>query len=216
MLELIDLTQHRGHHTLLGGLCASLRPSELMWVRGSNGSGKTSLLRICAGLARPTAGQVRWQGQPLALPLPDSGVAPHVVWVGHRNGCNERLSPFETLRLECRMRGQALDDEVLIEALYTSGLKGHCDVPIQFLSQGQKRRVALARLCLPQPPDALWLLDEPFAGLDSQGNAWLHRCIEGHVDAGGLVMVTAHDQDGFAVSSPQTLWLDARPDGGQA
>ena len=213
MLELIDLTQQRGHHSLLGGLCASLRSSELMWVRGANGSGKTSLLRICAGLARPATGRVLWQGQPLALQPSGVGAPAHVVWVGHRNGCNERLSPVETLHLECRIRGLALSEGALIDALHASGLKGHCDVPIQFLSQGQKRRVALSRLRLPQPRDALWLLDEPFAGLDAQGAEWLHRCIERHVGAGGLVMVTAHDQDGFAVPSQKTLWLDAQAQG---
>lgn len=211
MLELVDLSLQRGHLNLLGGLCTELAASQLMWIRGSNGSGKTSLLRICAGLARPTTGEVRWNGQKLAdLPL---GQAPQLVWIGHRNGCNEQLSPFETLRLECRIRGQALADEALIGALYASGLRGKCDIPVKFLSQGQKRRVALARLCLPSQPDSLWLLDEPFAGLDVQGNAWLHERIEGHIRSGGLVMVTAHDQEGFDVPSQRMLWLDARPEG---
>lgn len=211
MLELVELTMQRGHHTLLGGLSAGLDPSQLMWVRGSNGSGKTSLLRICAGLARPTTGEVRWKGQKLVDLAPD--LAPHVLWVGHRNGCNEQLSPFEALRLECRIRCQRVSDDDLIAALYASGLQGKCDIPVKFLSQGQKRRVALARLCLPQKSQALWLLDEPFAGLDSQGNTWLHERIERHIREGGLVMVTAHDQDGFAVHAQRTLWLDAQPEG---
>ncbi len=159
----------------------------MVQVSGPNGSGKTSLLRLLAGLMQPTAGVVRLNGKPLDEQR--SELARNLIWIGHAAGIKDVLSAEENLSWLCALHRPASRDAIW-RALAAVGLKGFEDVPCHTLSAGQQRRVALARLYLPGP--LLWILDEPFTALDSQGVAQLETHLARHCEEGGSVVLTTH------------------------
>jgi heme exporter protein A len=159
-------------------------------VAGANGSGKTSLLRILCGLARPSAGEVRWKGQPIASLKED--YARELVYIGHAPAVKDDLTPRENLEIACRLSGRPARSEALAEALARLRVP---DLPVRKLSQGQRRRAALARLLVSEAP--LWLLDEPFATLDAQGISLLNDLLEKQVEGGGAVVYTTHQEAGI-------------------
>src|SRR3954469_16617522 len=156
MLEAAELECERGARILFRGVAFVLLRGELLRVAGANGSGKTSLLRILCGLARPSAGEVRWNGQPIGGLRED--YARELVYIGHAPAVKDDLTPRENLEITCRLAGQAASAEALAGALARLRVP---DLPVRKLSQGQRRRAALARLLVSEAP--LWLLDEPFA-----------------------------------------------------
>ena len=168
VLRAVDLGGDRGGRRLFRHLSLSLEPGRIVWLRGRNGRGKTSLLRLLAGLATPAAGVVQIDGNPLRGAGPQWRQRLH--YIGHPNALKEDLSVVESLRFGRRVAGPqrrpALTWIAALERL------GHRIVwrrlPVRRLSQGQRRRAALARLALPQPP-SVWLLDEPFDALDDDG-----------------------------------------------
>jgi heme exporter protein A len=179
----------RGERRLFANVSFKLSGGESLQVRGANGSGKSSLLRILSTLLPPTAGEVRWQGENVRSLKED--YLRHIVYIGHLNALKEELSSWENLRAAAHMTNGATKDAELNEALLRMDLQRVRDLPVRFLSQGQKRRLALARLALkPQPP--LWILDEPLAALDSQASAFVTALTQSHLDSGGIVVVATH------------------------
>ncbi len=198
-LELRDLACVRGRRKLFRGLNLALPPGQLLRVIGPNGAGKTSLLRMLCGLLAPAQGQVLWQGQPLQRVRED--FHRQLIYLGHAAALKDDLSPLENLQVALRLGGVAPDEASAQRALVDAGLRGREHVPARTLSQGQRRRAALARLPLGQA--RLWILDEPFNALDSAAAAWLLGLIEGHLQRGGLAVLTSHQPVALAATVVQ-------------
>jgi heme exporter protein A len=188
-LSLSDLSCTRGGRQLFSGITQQVLPGQLLRVRGANGAGKTSLLRMLCGLLLPTSGQVMWCGKTLASQREKLGQ--DLVYLGHAAALKDELSPLENLMDACALGGRSPDLAATLAALQGAGLRGHERTPARRLSQGQKRRSALARLALGQNAP-LWILDEPFNALDTAANAWLTGLIEAHLRNAGMVVLTSH------------------------
>ncbi|HEU4925046.1 MAG TPA: cytochrome c biogenesis heme-transporting ATPase CcmA [Burkholderiales bacterium] len=192
MLEAAALECERGGRTLFRGLSFALRAGEALRVAGANGSGKTSLLRILCGLAAPSEGEVRWQGSPIGALR--ENYARHLVYLGHAPAVKGDLTATENLAITCTLAGLQIRKADLHTALERLGLAAHA-VPVRKLSQGQRRRAALARLCVSAAP--LWLLDEPFSALDAGGIDVLRTLVLEQLERGGVVVFTTHQDPGI-------------------
>jgi len=204
MLEVRGLECARGDHRLFTGLNFQLQGGELLRLRGSNGSGKTSLLRTLCGLLEPVEGEVLWKGENIRAQRDEFNA--ELLYLGHNNGVKSELTGFENLRINNALCGRSLVDDLLYGALAEIGLGGREDLPVQVLSQGQKRRVALARLLLSDA--ALWILDEPFTALDVNAVAQLARLIEGHLQKGGMAVYTTHQEVEMSAGACREVNLD--------
>ncbi|WP_434590928.1 cytochrome c biogenesis heme-transporting ATPase CcmA [Pseudomonas sp. R4-83] len=187
VLQTIALACERDLRLLFENLELRLAGGDMVQISGPNGSGKTSLLRLLAGLMQPTDGQVLLNGQPLTEQRHE--LDRNLLWIGHAAGIKDLLTAEENLSWLCALH-QPAEREAIWQALAAVGLRGFEDVPCHNLSAGQQRRVALARLYLDSPP--LWILDEPFTALDKQGVAQLEEHLAGHCERGGLVVLTTH------------------------
>lgn len=190
MLEVLDLECTRGDRRLFSRLGFRLDPGTLLHVQGRNGSGKTTLLRALCGLLLPQAGEIRWRGENIQDLKEEYGR--ELLYLGHLNGIKQDLTALENLRVAATLAGQPPAEERLEGALRRLGLGGFEDLPTRVLSQGQKRRVALARLPVSQA--RLWILDEPFTALDSGAVELLQDFITDQLAAGGLVILTTHQE----------------------
>mgnify|MGYP006148191923 FL=1 len=188
LLEAVALSCERDWRMLFEQLHFALQPGDMLQISGPNGSGKTSLLRLIAGLRQPTSGNIFLQGQPLAEQR--SELARNLMWIGHAAGIKGLLTAEENLAWLCALHRPA-SREAVWQALEAVGLRGFEDVPCHTLSAGQQRRVALARLYLADTPP-LWVLDEPFTALDKSGVAQLEAHLAGHCERGGVVVLTTH------------------------
>lgn len=209
MLEIANLECIRGDRRLFSGLDFELATGELLHLHGHNGSGKTTLLRTICGLITPTAGEVRWQGQNVRKLRDD--FARELVYIGHKNAIKADLTGTENLRIACQLDGIPVSRMQACEALEKMGLRGHEDLPVRVLSQGQKKRVALARLLLNKSP--LWILDEPFTALDKAAVAFLQTVIQDHVASGGMVILTTHQEVALTQGEVKSLRLGWKRDG---
>jgi heme exporter protein A len=209
MLEVVDLECQRGDRRLFTGLGFSLQEGELLHLHGRNGSGKTTLLRTVCGLILPTAGEVRWRGDNIRELREEFSA--EITYIGHKAGIKDDLTGVENLRVSSTLDGVPLDEGEAWDALERMGLKGHEDLPTKVLSQGQKRRVGLARLLVSKA--RLWVLDEPFTALDSMAVGMLQSVIREHVDHGGLVILTTHQEVGLTRGQVKQLQLGV-PGGG--
>jgi len=187
VLQTIALACERDLRLLFENFELRLAGGDMVQISGPNGSGKTSLLRLLAGLMQPTDGQVLLNGRPLTEQRHE--LARNLLWIGHAAGIKDLLTAEENLSWLCALH-QPAEREAIWQALAAVGLRGFEDVPCHNLSAGQQRRVALARLYLDSPP--LWILDEPFTALDKQGVAQLEEHLAGHCERGGLVVLTTH------------------------
>ena len=166
-----------------------LMPGELLSLQGRNGSGKTSLLRMLCGLLPPAGGDYRRE----------------LCFLGHQNAIKEELTPLENLMASARLADEALEEGAALDALETLGLAGREDLACRYLSQGQKRRVALARLV--NERRALWLLDEPFVALDTAAVDLVAGLIGAHLQRGGLAVLTTHQAVDIPAGSVRQLVL---------
>ncbi|EHD5774203.1 cytochrome c biogenesis heme-transporting ATPase CcmA [Escherichia coli] len=199
MLEARELLCERDERTLFSGLSFTLNAGEWVQITGSNGAGKTTLLRLLTGLSRPDAGDVLWQGQPLHQ-VRDS-YHQNLLWIGHQPGIKTRLTALENLHFYHRDG----DTAQCLEALAQAGLAGFEDIPVNQLSAGQQRRVALARLWLTRA--TLWILDEPFTAIDVNGVDRLTKRMAQHTEQGGTVILTTHQQLNVAESKIRRISL---------
>ena len=190
MLRGSALAAVRGDRRLFAGLEFALEAGELLYVNGPNGSGKTTLLRMICGLVSPAEGVISWNGEDIRS-VTDAYRA-EVVYLGHLNGVKDDLNALENLRINCRLAGYEPSAAELVRALGEIGLGGIETLPTKVLSQGQKRRVALARLLLTRAH--LWVLDEPYTALDSAAVGLLQDVLRNHLAQGGLVILTTHQQ----------------------
>lgn len=203
-LELRAVACARSGRTLFRELTRQLAPGELLRVRGPNGAGKTSLLRMVCGLLAPSEGRIHWRGRDIAGMHEQLGA--DLLYIGHAAALKDELSPLENLRAATVLAGRPASEAVLRHALDEAGLAGQLARPVARLSQGQRRRSALARLALPSPPP-LWVLDEPFNALDSAATQWLSGLIHGHLQRAGTVVLTSHQDVALAGAREQVVSL---------
>ena len=190
MMEVVELACARGERRLFQDLNFTQTAGELLYVHGPNGSGKTTLLRTLCGLALPEAGEVRWRGRNIRR----LGEEYHreMAYVGHLNGVKDELTAFENLRVTGQLLGADECEERAVEALHRLELSECAELPGKVLSQGQKRRLALARLLL--VPRVLWIMDEPFNALDVKAVSLIQDILIEHLDNGGMAILTTHQE----------------------
>ncbi|NNF66962.1 MAG: cytochrome c biogenesis heme-transporting ATPase CcmA [Gammaproteobacteria bacterium] len=176
----------RGDRCLATDLSFAASPGSIIRIAGHNGSGKTTLLRALCGLTLTESGKIHWRNQDIFENLDAYHAA--LAWQGHRDGLKPELDVRENLAVSCGVRGISSDN--VDQALGDSGLLDLADLPARSLSAGQKRRVALTRVFMSGLP--LWILDEPFANLDQQGQAWGIEKMRGHAAAGGICILSTH------------------------
>src|SRR6266481_351629 len=203
MLEVSNLACSRGDHQLFSGLSFKLRPGQIMQVQGENGSGKTSLLRALCGFMMPAEGKITWHGTDIRNL--DEAYYAEVLYLGHLNAIKDDLSALENLRISAGLSGTELNENEALTALRSMGLKRRELLPTKVLSQGQKRRVALARLLVSGA--ALWILDEPLAALDVGAVLLIQELVADHLRRQGMVIFTTHQPLEIAGFEMATLSL---------
>jgi heme exporter protein A len=206
MLAVRDLACLRGDRRLFRRLALELAPGQWLRVLGSNGTGKTSLLRLLAGLGIPDAGEVLWRGQ--GIRQHREIYARELLYLGHLPALKDDLTPVQNLQFACALAGQPASAAAVAEALGQFGLARQSGLPCRVLSAGQRRRAALARLALAQA-QTLWVLDEPFTALDVQAVAMLCQVIEGHLARGGMAVLTSHQEVPLNPALGTQLQVDA-------
>lgn len=201
MLTLHDLACAKGERLLFRHVQCTVARGTWLHVVGANGIGKTSLLRIVCGLTAPAAGEVRWDGR--AIREQADAYRRELLYIGHDSGLQGLLTARENLQVAAMLGGASPSADAVSGALARLGLAGKEHLPTRFLSQGQKRRVALARLAL--SPAALWVLDEPFVAMDVHALGVLTSLLEEHLDRGGLAVLTSHQPVDLGGRPGQTL-----------
>jgi len=200
MLETRALACERGGLRLFSDLGFALQAGCLLRVRGANGSGKTTLLRTLAGLTRPAGGEVRWRGEAIG-----EAYRGEMLFLGHAAALKDELTVAENLDFAARLSRLEVFPARIAEALGRLGIERLAGLPARYLSQGQRKRTALARLAIaPQVP--LWLLDEPFAALDEEAIARVSAICAAHLRAGGMLVLTSH-QD-VPIDAPQARAIE--------
>jgi heme exporter protein A len=203
MLEVSNLACSRGDHQLFCGLNFSLYPGQIIQVQGANGSGKTSLLRTLCGFLRPDEGDIIWRGE--STRELDEDYYAELLYLGHLNAIKDELSALENLRISAGLSGIGLEEKEAIAALRRMGLRGREMLPTKVLSQGQRRRVALARLLVSDAE--LWILDEPLTALDVGAVELIQELIAEHLGRQGMVIFTTHQPLDVAGTEMRTLSL---------
>jgi heme exporter protein A len=188
MFSVSNLSCSRGDKRLFSGVSFALQPGQWLHLEGDNGVGKTSLLRLACGLSALEQGEIQWQGQPVSQNSDEFRA--NLAYLGHQLALKEDLTPLENLRADAAIAGRALSLADAKSALVQLGLKGREHLPVRVLSQGQKRRTALARLWVSSAK--LWILDEPFVALDNAAQNVLSEVINSHLSKQGMVLLTSH------------------------
>lgn len=188
------LTLARGERLLFAGLSFTVAAGQALRVLGANGAGKTSLLRVLCGLSRPDEGEVLWHGRDIRSER--AGFAAAMAYVGHADGIKHDLLAWENLAFGA-LAGRPDARAAALTLLEAEGLGAQAQLPARALSQGQRRRLALARLQL-SAPASLWILDEPFSHLDGAACARLAGQLERHCAQGGMLVYTSHGEQTLA------------------
>ena len=196
MLRVSNLSCSRGHQPLFTDVSFQLQAGQALHLEGDNGVGKTSLLRIVCGLSPADAGEVCWHDQTIQKNA--TAFRSSLFYLGHGLSLKEELSALENLMSDAAVSGRTLSEQQALVALARMGLRGREHLPLRVMSQGQKRRTALARLLASQAP--LWVLDEPFVALDAKAIDGLRGLLAEHVAQGGMVLFTSHQP--VVLSSP--------------
>ena len=186
MLEVTHLGCLRGERTLFSNLSFSVNPGQLIQIAGANGSGKTSLIRLLCGLTSPIAGEIHWKG----APAKGEDFHQDLLYLGHHAAVKDELTALENLRIASEFANSPLNTAQALEALRRIGLEGREHLPTKVLSQGQKRRVMLARLLVSNAP--LWILDEPLTALDVHAVELIQARLAEHLANQGMVILTTH------------------------
>jgi heme exporter protein A len=192
----------RGDRHVLRGVSLSLRAGEVLHVAGANGTGKTTLLRVCAGLLAPEQGSVRWGSAPISDDR--DAYASGMAFLAHSDGLKAELSARENLAFEAGIRRELSAAEI-DSTIARVGLGAAAALPARALSAGQRRRLALARVLLAGA--ALWLLDEPFTNLDAAGVELVSDAIAAQAESGGAVLFAAHQAPGIPRRAARQLEL---------
>jgi heme exporter protein A len=200
-LEARNITCVRGERALFSGLDLQLFAGQCLHIRGENGVGKTSLLRLLTGLASPESGEVLWCGHPIKKQA--SEYHSKLLFLGHRDALKEDLSAIENLRMYAAIDSITLSEQDAFVSLWRFGLKGREDLPVNCLSAGQKKRVLMARMLTRRAQ--VWILDEPFNALDTHAVGELQDLIVEHLQGNGLVVLTSHQS--LAISGLRVLDL---------
>ena len=203
MLEAQQLAAQRGSAVLFANVDFTVRAGEALMVTGANGSGKTTLMKIAAGLTRPVTGRLSWLGTAV-LPF-DPALRASTLYIGHSPALNDELTAEENLCALVRLHGTQADTAAIRAALSAWSLEAQRALPARALSQGQRRRVGLARLRLLRR--ALWVLDEPTAALDSAGVALLEQHVSSHLASGGIALIATHDDLTLNAGTKRNLHL---------
>lgn len=205
MLTAQHLSCSRADHLLFKNINMELRAGSLLYVLGENGSGKSSLLRILCGLLTPEGGSVLWYGK--SIKQETEAYQSNLTYIGHLNGLKDDLTAFENLQINAGLVGNKTDTQKIVDALAAIGVERCAHLPVRVLSQGQKRRVALAKLWLTDNP--LWILDEPFSALDAASVPMLTSRLSEHLAQGGMTIITTHQEVALHSSHTQTIRLTA-------
>ncbi len=203
-LAAVDLACRRGNRHLFAGVNFQVTAGQATWLRGRNGRGKTSLLRLAAGLAVPEAGSINWGG----VPVRQATMARQLVYVAHASALKDDLSVAESLRFLALLHGRDAGTAALHAALDRVGMGARRDALVRTLSQGQRRRATLARLALEREA-SLWILDEPYDALDSDGIEAINALLNEHLARGGSVLLTSHQATGDSAPPMVVYDLDA-------
>ena len=190
MLEARNLTCARGGRTLFSHLNLTVSAGQCLHVRGANGVGKTSLLRLLAGLSKPEKGQILFSGH--GIDQNSEAYRRQALFLGHRDALKEDLTALENILMFAALDDVALSVEQALVPLWRFGLKGREDLPVHCLSAGQKKRVLMARIVTRKA--RLWILDEPFNALDVRAVQILGDLITEQLQDGGLVVLTSHQE----------------------
>lgn len=208
VLKVENLVGVRGDRLLFEDLSFELTQGSVLYLQGANGTGKTTLLRTICGLSKPYAGNITWCGEKIDTLAEE--YYKYVLYIGHLPGIKEDLTALENLHFSNALSGKQVSDNQAINVLKDLGLAKGLNLPTRMLSQGQKRRVALARLWLEDLP--LWVLDEPFTALDIHATNFLKQKIEVFAQAGGMVIMTTHQEVKINVPKFAELRLDEKID----
>jgi heme exporter protein A len=200
VLEARGLACVRGDRRLFSGLGFSVAAGDCLHVRGENGVGKTSLLRLLTGLSKPESGEVLWNSKSIAQET--SAYHRELLFLGHRDALKDELTALENLQMYAALDDIKLSLEDALAALAHFGLRGRENLPIHYLSAGQKRRVLMARMLTRGA--CLWILDEPFNALDVHAIEQLEALIAEHLAKGGMLVLTSHQ----AIKLPKVKVLD--------
>ena len=194
LVEVQDLACERGGRRIFRNLSFAVATGQAMTLEGPNGAGKTSALRILSGLLFSSAGEVRIHAS-AGYVITDPEERGHLTgWIGHHDGAKAQLTVIENARFFAALYAARMDLNPVLDRV---GLSRLLDVPAQYLSAGQRKRLGLARLILSARP--LWLLDEPLSSLDAAGRRLTAELIGEHCDDGGIAIIATHE----------TLGLDA-------
>jgi heme exporter protein A len=203
-LAAVDLACRRGNRRLFSGVNFRIDGAQATWLRGRNGRGKTSLLRLAAGLSVPESGRITWGG----VPVREAAMASRLVYVAHASALKDDLSVTESLRFLARLHGRDDGIAALHAALDRVGMGSRRDALVRTLSQGQRRRATLARLALERQA-SIWILDEPYDALDSDGIDSVNTLLGEHLTRGGSVLLTSHQAAGATAPPMAVFDLDA-------